>query len=408
MAIFEKKKKGFNIKRATEAFEFDSKYMYPLDCAPIDIALGGGLLSGKIYEFYGKKGSAKSTFALEATKSFTNYWKDKKQEYRVLWIESESSLDRFRAKYMGCDLDNYEIGIANTVEEGFEMIDFKMKEYSEANIRSIVVWDTIAAAPTAKQKESENMFIGGIGEKPRVISNALPRIINLIGGSDSCLILVNQVYNVVGAYVPTIESKGGESIKFFASVRVELKARKDLCVVEKNGNERKIGIIAKMYTEKNKLTLEGQTCMINVYGESGIDKIETTINSIKAQFKNTDNDFMKVAGAGWTTFIDVPALVLNEAKNKDIKFQSMKDLKNDILIKYPMMKDYIDYIVYKYCSDSSPLLKIRLIDKLWAYEKAFYKEKRTTLTEQEQDAANMKCPVKSSKQKDTGPSVDII
>lgn len=142
-----KKSNKLKLKTATEELGSDVADIYPFDIPNLDIILGGGLYSGKIVEIFGWESQGKSTFGLEAAKAFTRYWDNKGDDnYAILWIETESALDKLRATWMGCPIDRFLIAEAETVEEGFDTIEMALEKSLKTGIKLFIVWDEIVSS----------------------------------------------------------------------------------------------------------------------------------------------------------------------------------------------------------------------------------------------------------------------
>jgi len=334
--------------------------------------------SGKIYEVMGWESTGKSTFGLESAKAFSNYWKKKGDDnYVVLWVETESALDKLRAAWMGCDLSRFLISEAETVEEGFNIIESTLKKCVDKNMHLLAVWDTIAAAPTISEKkdsEEGSQWSGGLGEKARMIRYYLRRLVTPLGHSKSTAIFINQLYKIIKAtpYGPTEDSPGGGGLKFHSSARIQVNKREDLTKIMPSGETVTEGIVSELYTVKNKLTLPKQKCSMVLYGERGFDKLETIVRYLKK------NKLITQSGS-W--------MVMN-FNEKDLKFQNTNKLK-EILVDEPTLENYLDFMVYQNFSIISPLIKIKIIKQLWEYEIQFLGEKKTILTDKELEIANL-------------------
>jgi len=371
-------KRQFEFKNAeTDNLESKIKNIYSFECAPIDIILGGGIIGGKIYEIYGRESSGKTTFAIEAVKSFINYCKIKNKNCQVLWIESEYSLDLIRAKYIGVDISKLKIFETQTTEEGFEASYQFLNTCLEQNIKPMIIWDTIAATQPLNIIESGEIYAGGMAQKPRVIYNGLKMITQKLSEMDCPFLILNQVIAELNSPVSGAETTpGGRGIKFHASTRIKMKGTK---LKKKNefGEEQVLGLISTLYTEKNKLTLPQQTVQIIIHGELGINKLETNINFLK-QYK-----LIKQSGS-WYTFENLPPEIISK-EITEIKFQSIDKLINDYIIKNPKLDIYINFLIYKQFAITSSLLKIRLINKIWEYELQLFNKKITELTDKEKE-----------------------
>lgn len=376
--LFRNKEDKEKVKLVTDELGSDIIDVAPFGIPPLDIILGNGLSMGKIYEVAGWESTGKSTFALESAKAFSNYWKSKNDDnYVVLWIETESALDKLRAGWMGCDLSRFLFSEAETVEEGFSIIENIHNNCLEKGVHLLVVWDTIAAAPTASEKKDEEegtQWSGGLSEKARMIRYYLRRLSTPIGQSKSTLIFVNQLYKVVKGtpWGPTEETPGGGGLKFHSSVRINMSRKDDLTRITSSGEKIVEGIVSEVYTIKNKLTLPKQRCLVTLYGERGFDSLETTVNYLKK------NKLITQSGS-WTM------LNFNDEK---ISFQNVQQLR-EILVGNPDLENYMHFLVYQNFSTVSPLIKVKIIKKLWDYEIKFLGKKKTVLTDKEIEIANL-------------------
>lgn len=349
--------------------------IYPFGISSLDVQLGGGLYSGKIYEFYGRPSHGKSTLALEASKAFTKYCSNpinNISKYAVLWIETESAFDIVRASYMGCDVKRFMVREADTIESGFDIIQKTLENCIKKGVRLFVVWDTIAAAKTEADKK-DGMYGGGMGFVARLLSHLVKQVTIPLAQSDSTMIFVNQVYDGFGQNEGMI-AKGGQAIKFYSSVRLELKSVGDIVTFSLAGTPIVKGIISQVYTKKNKLALPRQRTDVYLYGETGLEPIQTIFMFLKSVKK------LVTGGAGWTT------IAFGE---KTYKVQSWEKLKGIIEATDPEVGEWLDYQIFDYYKDTSPLTKVRIINDLWKYEEKFLGKRVTVLTEKELEVAKL-------------------
>jgi len=402
--MFDDKDKKMGVKTVEDDLFSDVARIIPFGIPTLDIVLGGGLYTGKIYEVMGWESSGKSTMALEATKAFSKYWISQgDNNYLILWIETESAMDKVRALFMGCDLTNFLFREAETVEVGFEIMDYYLRKCQENGFHLLIVWDTIAAAPTEseiaepvkkKAKEGEEdkgtaqQYQGGLAEKARIIRYNLRKLTQPLAQTDSIMFIVNQLYHVPQQKKwqggETERSPGGEGFHFHASVRMKTTKKEDLNKVAPDGQTYSEGILTEVFTHKNKLTLPKQKAIIILKGETGFDKFETLVRYLRTA-KLID------MAASWAT-IKYPILAENTKTGKitteiqEIKFQNAKQLQ-DIAKETPGLEDYMDYLVYRSYSYISPLIKVKIIKKLWEYEERFLGKRETELTEKEKEVA---------------------
>lgn len=384
---------GFNIKDlivndtvklADEELISDTLHKYEFSCPPLDILFGGGIHAGKIIELSGWESNGKSTLALEVTKCFCNYWASKNvEEYAVLWIESESALNKPRAKLIGCDLSRFIITEVENLEDGEEIIVKTLEKAVEKGTKLIIIWDTIAAVSTLKERE-KGAYAGGMAEKPKMIRAMFRKITPLLAKTNSSFILVNQVYQVIGSYVPQNETGGGGGIKFHASVRCSLTVKQPIKEKQDDGTELQTGIMVEVFSIKNKLTHPKQKCLIALMNEKGLDRLETNIRYLM--------EHKLIEAAAWKT-LKIPASLPKKGEiNKEPemvtkKFMTSRQLEEMKHLHFPYLGDWIEYLIYNNAISYSPLVKLNCINKLWAYEEKFFGCKKTELTEEEKEIA---------------------
>lgn len=376
----------------TDVLGSDASHVYPFDCAPVDIPFGGGIYSGKIYEVWGWESQGKSSLALEMTKAFSNYW-DKlgDSKYAILYLETESAFDKVRAKYMGCKVENFIISEVETLEDGESVIMATLEKASKFGIKFLIIWDTIAAAPTRNElagaTDPKKAYAGGMIEKPRVVRKILRNITTMIGKTDATLVLVNQAMGG-GDDASGIPSSPSPAIKFHASVRTYVQGTTQVKEIMKDGTEKTVGIYSSLLHYKNKLILPKQRSSVTLRGETGYDKLDTTLRYL------SEKKLITMSGS-WKS-IDYP----NGYAEKDeqgkliakelisVKYQSNIKVKEAIDAQ-PCLKEWMDYLVYKHFTEFSPLVKVKIITKVWDYEVKFLGEKVTTLTDEEIVLARM-------------------
>lgn len=205
----------------------------------LDIAIGGGLPKGRICEIYGVESSGKTTIALQVLAQA-----QKISNKAVAFIDAEHALDPSYARKLGLDVDNLLISQPESGEAALEILDVLVK----SNSVSVVVIDSVAAL-TPKAEIEGNMGDHHIGAQARLMSQALRKLASNVFKSDCLVLFINQLRMKVGVVFGNPEvTAGGNALKFYASVRLEIR-RSGLL---KEGDT-PIGHVVKVKAVKNKV-----------------------------------------------------------------------------------------------------------------------------------------------------------
>ena len=205
--------KGAIMKLGDAAGNVDIEVI-PTGCLSLDLALGiGGLPRGRIVEIYGPESSGKTTVALHAIAQI------QKSGGIAAFVDAEHALDPVYAKKLGVDLDNLYVSQPDTGEQALDIVDALVR----SGAVDLIVVDSVAAL-TPKAEIEGDMGDAHVGLQARLMSQALRKLTGIINKSHACVIFINQLREKVGVMFGNPETTpGGKALKFYASIRIDVR-----------------------------------------------------------------------------------------------------------------------------------------------------------------------------------------
>ncbi len=288
----------------------------------LDLALGiGGVPRGRIVEIYGPESSGKTTVALHVVAE------TQKLGGEAAYIDVENALDPVYAKALGVDIDNLLVSQPSSGEQALDI--------AEALIRSgaidVVIVDSVAALITQQEIDGD-MASSHVGLQARLMSQALKKLSGVVAKSNCVLIFINQLREKIGiSYGNPEVTSGGRALKFYSSVRIEIRRAEQL----KDGSD-VYGNHVKCKIVKNKVAPPFKVAEFDIIYGKGISKSSEIIDLA------IELEFIKKSGS-WFSYNGQRIAQGKENTRKYI--ESNEEIMNDLIEKIMGKKDELSALM---------------------------------------------------------------
>ena len=258
----------------------------------VDLALGiGGVPRGRIIEVYGPESGGKTTLSLHIIAEA------QRAGGVAAFVDAEHALDPGYAQALGVDTDELLVSQPDTGEQALEITELLVR----SGAVDVIVVDSVAALVPRAEIEGE-MGDTHVGLQARLMSQALRKLTGVLSKSHTTAIFINQIREKIGVMYGNPETTpGGRALKFYASVRMEVRRKGDV----KSGTD-KVGNQTRIKVTKNKVAPPFKEAEVEIMFGRGIDKVGDLINIA------SDLDIIQKSGS----FYKYDGLTIGQGKEK--------------------------------------------------------------------------------------------